>query len=157
MRCEMHAKQLLTNKGHCLQPNMSKLAVTVRLKNNTWMKNKEKQKKILVNNSHSKLHTIPWWLLHESRDARILQILCTQNWPACAELSSVDQMAQSWKNFAEFLAILLPSSAITTATARENEFRVKLIKYFAEVCEWFNLLQPSSAWPMHKCLHFHYW
>jgi len=44
-------------------------------------------------------------------------------------------MAQSWKNFAEFLAILLPSSAITTATARENEFRVKLIKYFAEVCE----------------------
>jgi len=39
---------------------MSKLAVTVRLKNNTWMKNKEKQKKILVNNSHSKLHTIPW-------------------------------------------------------------------------------------------------
>ena len=57
------------------------------------------------------------WL--KTRDARILRTQnIAQNWPACAALSSIDQMAQKWKNFAHFLAIVLPRSALTTAAAR---------------------------------------
>jgi len=52
-----------------------------------------------------------------------------QNWPTCAELSSIDQMVQKWKNFADFSAIFLPTLALTTATASAKQFGVK----FAEI------------------------
>jgi len=59
-----------------------------------------------------------------------------QNWPACAELSSGDQVVQKWrKKIADFSEILFPSSALTTAAVCAEQFRVKLIIYFAEIGE----------------------
>jgi len=50
-------------------------------------------------------------------DAGILHMQSfVQNWPTCAELSLDDQVAQKWKNFADFSAILFLSSTLTTAT-----------------------------------------
>ena len=50
-------------------------------------------------------------------DAGILHMQSfVQNWPTCTELSLDDQVAQKWKNFADFSAILFLSSTLTTAT-----------------------------------------
>jgi len=57
-----------------------------------------------------------------------------RNWPVCTEFGSFVQMAQKWKNFADFLAILLQSSALTTAAALTDEFDAKLDNYLVEVC-----------------------
>jgi len=74
--------------------------------------------------------------LESGQDSVILRVQnFARNWPACTELSSVDQMAQKLKNFADFLTILLPSSALITSAALAKQFGVKLIKYFAEICE----------------------
>jgi len=58
-----------------------------------------------------------------------------RNWLACTGLSSVDQMAQKLKNFADFSTILFPSSALIPSAALAKQFGVKLIKYYAEICE----------------------
>jgi len=47
----------------------------------------------------------------------------------------IDQMAQKWKDFADCSAIS-PSLAITTAKASAKQFRVKLIKYLADICNF---------------------
>jgi len=44
-------------------------------------------------------------------------------------------MAHKWKNFEDFSTILLPSSTLITAAAHAKQFGVKLIKYFAEICD----------------------
>ena len=61
--------------------------------------------------------------------------MCAQNWPACAEWSSSDQKVQKLKYLADFPAILFTSSALSTTATCTKQFGVKLIKYFAKVCE----------------------